>query len=672
MSSFSPGADPSRRLPPRPESVRSARQFVRAAANGAAPGMVATAELLVSELVTNAVVHAHTDIEVRVSFRDGRIRIQVTDAYSYRGLMSRRPFPYASTGWGLPIVEQLAARYGVRSAGERKTVWCELWPGGPPPSASSPASEWTPAAPAVEPTTALTLLDMPRVLYLASQHQRAALLHELVLAVNAGQGFGVTPEELFTAQDMNSAISARLTAALADQPSEADMHSLYVRLPADSTEAVLSLHQLLERADEAARHGRLLTLPALPQVRAFRHWLFDQIINQLAGGHAAAWTLVPREPSARPSELAAWDADQVRTSRVPTIAANQENRIIAVNGPTANMLGWHVEDLVGQRITMLIPEHLRRRHLEAFASLLLTGVPRILGRSVPLPALHRDGSTVPVRLFIQTQEATDGRTVFVAQLIPRSTETASASRTEGRSSAAAPADTGEPRRPAAVGTARATGGAATVLERLSLLADITSQLTSAPDLDEALQRTGRVLTQQLAEWCVVDLLEADHVNRACVVHRDPEVLPPGGYEGRLPPVSDGRGSLARVLSGAAPLLLTGIPSQARADSPLDARQQELFDRLEADSAIIAPLRVRRDILGALTVVRTPGEPPFTQEDLPLIADVVRAIALGVDSIRLHQETRHIAENLQRSLLPELPRVGHLEIAARYAPSSATA
>ena len=79
MSSFSPGADPSRRLPPRPESVRSARQFVRAAANGAAPDLVATAELLVSELVTNAVVHAHTDIEVRVSFRDGRIRIQVTD-----------------------------------------------------------------------------------------------------------------------------------------------------------------------------------------------------------------------------------------------------------------------------------------------------------------------------------------------------------------------------------------------------------------------------------------------------------------------------------------------------------------------------------------------------------------------------------------------------------------
>ncbi|MFD0328199.1 hypothetical protein ACFQZC_08210 [Streptacidiphilus monticola] len=34
---------------------------------------------------------------------------------------------------------------------------------------------------------------------------------------------------------------------------------------------------------------------------------------------------------------------------------------------------------------MLIPEHLRDRHVNAFTSLLLTGQPRILGRSIPSP-----------------------------------------------------------------------------------------------------------------------------------------------------------------------------------------------------------------------------------------------------------------------------------------------
>lgn len=649
-----------------------AREFVRSALAGVAPGVVETAQLLVSELATNAVMHAHTEFEVRVQALEGRIRVQVSDARPRRRPVSRQPFTYAGTGRGLPIVEQLASRYGVQNGEGRKTVWCELWPGGPPP----PTSGWEPVVPLSGPTISLTLLDMPRVLHWASHQQRAALLRELMLAVATGSVLGVLPEDLFTAHDMNNVISAGLTTGLEDQPSGADMYSLYVPLPAGATAAVLTLGRLLDLANEAARRGRLLSLPALPQVRAFRHWLLDQIIGQLAGGHPTAWTLVPREPSARPSELAPWDASQVQASRIPTVAADDENRIIAVNGPAASMLGWQTDELVGQRITVLIPEHLRQRHVEAFTSLQLTGEPHILGRSVPLPALHHDGRTVPVRLFIQTQETTDGRTVFVAQLIPRSTETPSVSRAAAGSGAAATAKWSEPLPPAAE-TARRTGGGGmddrTALERLSLLAAVTGELTGASDLNDGLRRVGRVLTRRLAEWCVVELVEHDRVNRVCVVHRNPEMLPPEANEGRLPPLSDAaHGSLARVLHGADPLLLTDTSAQGRAESPLDSRQRELFDQLGTGSAIIAPLRVRREILGALTIARTGGEHPFTEEDLPLITDLVRSIALGADNIRLYQETRNIAERLQRSLLPVLPRVAHLEMAARYAPSSTTA
>ncbi|MEV8156287.1 PP2C family protein-serine/threonine phosphatase, partial [Streptomyces fradiae] len=61
-----------------------------------------------------------------------------------------------------------------------------------------------------------------------------------------------------------------------------------------------------------------------------------------------------------------------------------------------------------------------------------------------------------------------------------------------------------------------------------------------------------------------------------------------------------------------------------------------------------------------------------EADLRLVDDVCRALALGVDNARLYQETRNIAERLQRSLLPVLPEVAHLELAARYAASSTTA
>jgi serine phosphatase RsbU (regulator of sigma subunit) len=143
--------------------------------------------------------------------------------------------------------------------------------------------------------------------------------------------------------------------------------------------------------------------------------------------------------------------------------------------------------------------------------------------------------------------------------------------------------------------------------------------------------------------------------------------------GRLPPVSENaRGPLARVLNGAGPLLITDIPSPDQAESALDARQLRLFEQLGATSTIMAPLRARREVLGALIVVRTGHDDPFTEQDTALVADLVQGISLSVDNARLHQHTRTAAERLQRSLLPRIPHIPSMEIAARYAPSSTTA
>ncbi|MFD0328198.1 hypothetical protein ACFQZC_08205 [Streptacidiphilus monticola] len=60
------------------------------------------------------------------------------------------------------------------------------------------------------------------------------------------------------------------------------------------------------------------------------------------------------------------------------------------------------------------------------------------------------------------------------------------------------------------------------LDRLSLLADTGSALTSTLNLEEGLRRVCHVLTQRLADWCVVDLVdEQGRVDRVCIVHRDP-------------------------------------------------------------------------------------------------------------------------------------------------------
>jgi anti-sigma regulatory factor (Ser/Thr protein kinase) len=80
--------------------------------------------LVVSELVTNAVVHARTEIEVNVSVSADAIRIEVTDL----GVDLPRHWTSedGTRGRGLPILEALGRAWGVVESGVGKTVWCEL------------------------------------------------------------------------------------------------------------------------------------------------------------------------------------------------------------------------------------------------------------------------------------------------------------------------------------------------------------------------------------------------------------------------------------------------------------------------------------------------------------------------------------------------------------------
>ncbi|CAL9608391.1 hypothetical protein SUDANB6_05598 [Streptomyces sp. enrichment culture] len=674
MGDLDPPEAVTRRLPPAPQSAASARRFVRAALPSVPPELADTAELLVSELVTNAVLHARTEIDVTVSVLGGAVRVAVGDRRPDLAPVPHRCPPYAGTGQGLALVEHLASRHGVDTGARHKTVWCELSSGRPPPPPPPGRRSGKASGPS---DRTVTLADVPSALYTASRQHRHALMRELVLAAAAGEGVDVRPEDLATAHDANNAISTWVAAALDGQPADAGIRSLALRVPADAVTAVRTLRDVLGLGEEAAREERLLTLPALPRCLLFQEWLFDQIGGQLAGAQPTAWTVVPREPGLNSPELVPWDTGQVRAGRVPTVAADEDNRIIAANGPVTDLLGWDEADLVGHRVTALIPEHLRQRHAAAFSSLLLTGRPRIVGRSVPLPALHRDGRVVPVRLVIRTQETADGRTVFVAQLIPRAAASAEPS--------AAPVDTGRtaPRRPdetyaPAPQEHRAGADGAepemSPVERLSLLANAGAALSDTLDLATGLRHAARLLTRRLADWCAVDLFtDPSRAERICLASRDPGAAHPEAREGPLPPVSGtARGPLARALRGAGPLLLTGAPPAHRSENALDAHYLTLLRQLDAGSAVVTPLRARHEIFGALTLVRARRRRPFTEEDLSLIEDVVRGIALGIDNTRLYQATRNIAERLQRSLLPALPDVDGLQLAARYAASSTTA
>ena len=116
-------------LPSAPRAAGLARQVARdALASWGLERLEDIAILLVSELVGNAVQHArHGGSELRLRMTDMRhwLRIEVSDADPRPPRFQWRPGPDGS-GFGLVLVDALAARWGVDQAAVGKTVWAEL------------------------------------------------------------------------------------------------------------------------------------------------------------------------------------------------------------------------------------------------------------------------------------------------------------------------------------------------------------------------------------------------------------------------------------------------------------------------------------------------------------------------------------------------------------------
>ena len=116
------------KLPPRPSSVPAARHFADAAlaAIGVGRAQRDTARLLVSELATNVVVHARTDMRLTVLPAHDRVRVEVRDDDPNRPPTPRTPDTTAVDGRGMVLVDALATSWGVNGNERGKTVWFEV------------------------------------------------------------------------------------------------------------------------------------------------------------------------------------------------------------------------------------------------------------------------------------------------------------------------------------------------------------------------------------------------------------------------------------------------------------------------------------------------------------------------------------------------------------------
>lgn len=205
--------------------------------------------------------------------------------------------------------------------------------------------------------------------------------------------------------------------------------------------------------------------------------------------------------------------------------------------------------------------------------------------------------------------------------------------------------------------------------RLSFLAGADALLLSTVDYPGRLRQTARIAVPELADWCVVDVVNEDgSVRQIAAAHAEPS------REGLLEELGRIRerygrppGLVAKALEEARPVLLERVEGRAIEENALGEDHLEVLRQLEVRSLIVVPLLARGRTIGAMTLVSSRRDRGYGEEELSLARSLAYRCALAVDNARLYHERGRIASILQQSLLPRLPEPEGLDVGVEYLP-----
>ncbi len=415
-------------LSPQPTSVAQARRLVRRLLTEAdREDLLEPATLLVSEIVTNAMLHAGTPILLRGALTSEGLRVEVGDGSPH--LPTRRRYgPTAGTGRGMMLLEQLVDDWGATRNPDGKTVWFRLSRGerDERPSAAAPSDEGAPQESAD--AVSVVLQNVPLLLHAAWREHAEALLREYLLASLDADGPEDPIQVHAEATDAIAVLEEHVPSAdvavepdgLMERATEPRVSAdlLRVPVPRESVPHFETLDRAIEDALELAGSGLVTTPPTQPEIRAFRHWLCQEVLGQAAGGLPVPWSM-DAEPQTVSGPRVEWDATPVSEATVAILAADDRNRILAASPPALDLLGYDAPgELLGRRIVAIIPDRLRQAHVAGFTLYLLVGRRPLVDTPVVVPARRRDGEEVEVRLTVTVQQAGHGRSVFLAELSP--------------------------------------------------------------------------------------------------------------------------------------------------------------------------------------------------------------------------------------------------------------
>jgi anti-sigma regulatory factor (Ser/Thr protein kinase) len=261
------------------------------------------AQLGVSELVTNALLHGEPPINVRMRGTVEHPRVEVRDSSVEPPILPGQPLDRPQTdgllltfGRGLSIVARCSDAWGAEIEDDGKVVWfapaADFADGeGVAGTITGVDRQRLDAGPTRD-RVRINILDVPLALYVGFQHHFRELRREvrlLALAHETDYPLAKALSDLFGTLDrqLRDGIGVeQIEAAFAQGLESAD---LVVHMPRAIASTLTRFVELLDLADAFCREERLLSLARNPEQRRFQTWFLTEFVRQADGEPPLSW-----------------------------------------------------------------------------------------------------------------------------------------------------------------------------------------------------------------------------------------------------------------------------------------------------------------------------------------------------------------------------------------------
>jgi anti-sigma regulatory factor (Ser/Thr protein kinase) len=267
------------------------------------PELTECAQLGVSELVTNALLHGEPPITVRVRGTSEHPRVEVRDSSTESPILPNQPLDrpeiddlLLTFGRGLTIVARCSDAWGAEIEEDGKVVWfapaIKFADGDGVPGAITGVDHSRLHNTPTRDRVRITILDVPLAHYIGFQHHFRELRREvrlLALAHQADYPLAKSLSDLFGSLDrqLRDGIGVeQIDAALSQGLESTD---LVVHMPRATASTLMRFVELLDLADEFCREERLLSLARSPEQRRFQVWFLGEFVRQANGEPALSW-----------------------------------------------------------------------------------------------------------------------------------------------------------------------------------------------------------------------------------------------------------------------------------------------------------------------------------------------------------------------------------------------